>query len=386
MGPMSLRPLSRLALPVLALSVAGCMATTATPSLVKPTQGVYRLSNGQLVSVFVNQGHLRVLNYANGEYRALQPQPHGLWVGGPGATVFSPVSVRVRVQGATQITVDGATGRLIRPREQMLSFTDRGVHFAARLLLPSGQGPFPGVVIVPGSERANRWTYDLWANFYVAHGVAVLTYDKRGVRGSGGVYDSSAATTNLETLANDALAALTLLGGQPEIDPGRVGLTGGSQAGWVIEIAAAHSSAVKFAALQAAPAMSVDRQLAYAQITKWGQLSPPPTKAAIQAGLAGKPDGGYDPHADIASLHIPVLWQLGSVDKRMYTPETVANLQQIESTGTYNFTIDTYAGGAHSLRFTRNGLVSQERSSPGFCPRVFPDLAAWLQSTLFSRG
>lgn len=342
------------------------------------------LANGEFVSLFVNQGHLRVLNYDSGEYRALQPKPHGLWVGGPGATVFTPISVRVRVKAADAITVDGARGALLHPRVQMLSFSDGGVHFAARLLLPPGDGPFPGVVIVPGSERANRWTYDLWADFYVAHGVAVLTYDKRGVRDSGGRYDSSAATSNLETLANDALAGLTLLRAQPQVDPARVGLTGGSQAGWVIEIAAAHSAAVKFALLQSAPAMSVGRQLAYAKIAEWGQRDPPPTDSEIRTELAGKPDAGYDPHADIASLHIPVLWQLGAVDKRMYTPETVADLQRVESSGTHQFTVDVYPGSAHSLRLTRNGLVREERSSPGFCPGVFPDLVAWLKMHVLS--
>lgn len=363
-----------------AVTAADSACAAGTPANAKPTQGVYRLSNGNLVSLFVNQGYLRVLDYATGEYRALKQQSQGLWVGGPGATVFAPIRVRVRATGAGRITFNGDAGVSIRPHQEMTSFTDRGVHFAARLLLPPGKGPFPGVVIVPGSERANRWSYDLWAYFYAAHGVAVLTYDKRGVRDSGGTYDSSASPTNLETLANDALAALNALRAQPNIDSARIGLTGGSQAGWVIEKAAAHSSAVKFAVLESAPAMSVGRQLAYAGATKWGDRNPPPTDAAIQALLSETPDSGYDPSSDIAALKIPVLWQLGAADKRMYTPETVSDLQQIQSAGTHDFTVDVYPGGAHSLRLTNNGLISEERSSAGFCPGVFPDIAAWLKS------
>src|SRR5439155_4579122 len=134
------------------------------------------------------------------------------------------------------------------------------------------------------------------------HGFAVLTYDKRGVRGSGGTYDPSASAGNLQTLASDALAGLTWLRGQPQIDPARVGLSGGSQAGWVVEIAAARSRLVRFAALQSAPAMPVGRQLAYAGITQQGRRDPPPPDAQIQALLASKPDSGYNPRADIASL------------------------------------------------------------------------------------
>ncbi len=381
----SLRPTVWLAVLTLVPAVAGSAVAEGAPRVLKPTQGVYRLSDGNFVSLLVNQGHLRVLEYASGEYRALQSKPHGLWVGGPGATVFTPISVRVRVQGVDRIAVDGESGLRLHPAEQMTSFTDRGVRFAARLLLPTGPGPFPGVVIVPGSVRANRWTYDLWAYFYAAHGVAVLTYDKRGVRGSGGIYDASSATSNLQTLAADALAGLAWLRLRPQIDPARVGLAGGSQAGWVTEIAAARSAAVRFVALQAAPAMSVDRQLGYAELTKWGQRDPPPTETQIQTLLANTPDGGYDPRRDIASLEIPVLWQLGASDRRMYTPETVADLQHIESSGTYDFTVDVYPGGAHSLRLTSNGLISEERSSPGFCPGVFQDLADWLRSHLRAR-
>jgi hypothetical protein len=173
---------------------------------------------------------------------------------------------------------------------------------------------------------------------------------------------------------------------QPQIDPTRVGLTGGSQAGWVIEMAAAHSSAITFLALQASPAMSVGRQHAYDHITREGQLTPPPTDSQIQTELAQVPDSGYNPAADIASLQIPVLWQLGAVDKRMYTPQTVADLQQITASGSHAFTVRVYPGGAHSLRLTANGLISEERSSPGFCPGVFPDLAAWLKSTVLKSG
>ncbi len=69
--------------------------------------------------------------------------------------------------------------------------------------------------------------------------------------------------------------------------------------------------------------MSVARQAAYAALTREGALDPPPAAAAIAARLAATPDGGYNPRPDLASLHIPVLWELGAVDKRMHTAETV---------------------------------------------------------------
>ena len=79
-------------------------------------------------------------------------------------------------------------------------------------------------------------------------------------------------------------------------------------------------------------------------------------------------------------LRIPVLWQLGTADKRMYEPETVADLATITGAGAHDFSIRLYAGGAHSLRSTAHGLIAEEKTSPGFVPGVFSDLGAWLHA------
>src|SRR5204862_518161 len=87
---------------------------------------------------------------------------------------------------------------------------------------------------------------------------------------------------------------------QPEIDASRIGLSGGSQAGWTIVLAAAESRTVRFAAIQSGPAMSVGRQLAYARLTRQGGADPPPTDAEIHAALDTAPDSGFDPKPSIA--------------------------------------------------------------------------------------
>ena len=153
----------------------------------------------------------------------------------------------------------------------------------------------------------------------------------------------------------------------------------------MVEIAAARSAAVRFAALQSSPAMSVGRQLAYAALTRQGWRDPPPSPSQLDAALAGVADSGYDPLPALESLRIPVLWQLGSVDKRMYTPETVGDLRRVVATGSHDFTVHVYPGGAHSLRRTRQGLIVQEQTSPGFVPGVFRDLASWLRSRVGAR-
>jgi dienelactone hydrolase len=367
----------------LVAAVALAAATAAAPGArggVSAGVGAYRLAGGGLVSLVVGEGRLRLVDYETGALRTLRERSPGVFVGGPGASVLSPVRVVVQTRPGGEIRVDGVAARRLPIVSQPAAFADGAVRLVGRVLRPPGHGPFPGVVIVPGSEPARRTTYDLWAYFFAAHGFAVLSYDKRGVGASGGSYDRSASTGNLRHLASDALAGVEWLRRRPFVDGRRVGLEGGSQAGWTIEIAAARSSAVRFATLQSAPAMSVGRQLAYAAVTRQGWLDPPPSARAIDAALAGVPDSGFDPSSALASLEIPVLWQLGSVDKRMDTSETVEDLQRIVSSGRHDFTVRVYPGGAHSLRLTRNGLIRQEQASPGFVPGVFADLSSWLES------
>ncbi len=364
----------RLALVALACGAAAAAASAAPPA--SPTLGAYRLAGGGLASLVVVEGKLRLAEYGSGLYRTLREQSPGLWVGGPGASLPTPVSVRVRLESATRISVDGTEATLLPISAQDVTYADGPIRLAGRLLRPPGRGPFAGVVVVPGSEPATRTTYDLWATFLAAHGLAVLTYDKRGVGGSGGTYRRAADPANLRALAGDALAGVEWLRRQPGIDPSRVGLDGASQAGWVIEQAAARLADVRFALLQSSPAMSVGRQLAYDGLTRTGWVDPG-SDQTVQSELANAPNSGYDPRADIAALRVPVLWQLGALDRRMFTPETVSDLQEI---GNPRITVKVYPGGAHSLRLTTNGTARQEQTAPGYVPAVFADLAAWLKA------
>jgi uncharacterized protein len=371
---------------LVAAVVAAELAVPATAGVDRSASvGVYRLGDGRFVSLVESDGRLRIVDYRTGALRSLEQVSPRLAVGGPGVSVLEPVRVRVELAGSRRIRVDGSVGTRVPLVTQDVDLEDGRIRLAGRVLRPPGGGPFPAVVIVPGSVAARRTTYDLWAYFFAAQGFAVLSYDKRGVGSSGGTFERKPTMANLRALAADALAGVEWLRRQPFVDRSRVGLTGGSQAGWVIEMAAARSPAVRFAALQSSPAMSVGRQLAYDRLTRDGWVDPPPSDERITAALAGVPDSGYDPRPDLASLHIPVLWQLGAVDKRMNTKETVAIVRRLARAGSHDFTVRVYPGGAHSLRRTASGLISEERTSPGFVQGVFRDLAAWLRTHVHAR-
>jgi dienelactone hydrolase len=369
------------------LALAGAFAATAvaapSPAGLAGAVGVYRFADGSAAALVEELGALRLVDYRSGALRRLSQQTRGIFVGGPGVTVPTPVSVHVtlgprRSGSVASVGIDGQTATRIPLVTRPAAFGTGGVRLAGRLILPVGKGPFPAVVIVPGSVPAHRDTYDIWALFFASRGFAVLTYDKRGVGSSTGRYVRAATDDNLRNLAADALAGVNWLSDRPEVDRRRIGLSGGSQAGWVIALAASESSSVRFAAMQSGPAMSVGRQLAYSGLTRQGAVDA--TDAQIHAVLDGAADSGFDPRPALAALKIPVLWQLGTVDKRMYTPETVANLAAITAKGTHAFTVRLYPGGAHSLRLTSHGVISEEQTSPGFVPGVFADLGAWLRS------
>ncbi len=369
-------------LAAVATAAGVCAAASAAAASLQGAVGVYRFADGSAAALVEQDGALRLVDYRTGALRQLAQRSRTLFVGGPGVSVPSPVAVRVALVGGPRGTVaavrlDGALAKRIAVTSTPASFGDGGVRIAGRLLEPPGKGPFPAVVLVPGSVPATRDTYDLWAMFFVSRGFAVLSYDKRGVGASTGTYVRAATDQNLRDLAADVVAGVEWLKHRHDVDARRIGLSGGSQAGWVMELAASRSRDVRWAAFQSGPAMSVGRQLAYSGVTHEGAVDP--TDAQIHAALDNAPDSGFDPRPVLAALKIPLLWQLGSVDKRMYTPETLANLAAIQAAGTHDFTIHVYAGGAHSLRLTAHGTIAEERTSPGFVPGVFADLAAWLR-------
>jgi dienelactone hydrolase len=353
--------------------------------------GAYRFADGTVVALVTGPARtsLRLVDYRSGALRELSQLSRDAFVGGQGVLSVWPVRLRIQL-------VRGSSGQVVALRRngrqaarlplvtEAAEFSNGDVRLAGKLVRPAGTDPLAGVVLVPGSVRATRDTYELWGMFFASEGLAVLSYDKRGVGRSTGRYSERADEANLRNLAGDALAGVAWLQGRADIDPRRIGLSGGSQAGLVVPLAASQAPAVAFATLQSGPAMSVGRQRAYSALTRDGARTPPPTRAEIHAALDGRPDGGFDPRPAIRSLRIPVLWQLGGVDKRVYTPENVATLSAIAAEAQHSFTVRVYAAGAHSLRETRHGLSSEELRSPGFVDGLFADLGAWLQAHTFS--
>jgi uncharacterized protein len=139
----------------------------------------------------------------------------------------------------------------IKYRNMVIDLGD-GIKTNARLNLPSiGDGPFPGVLLVPGSgpvdmnETAGyvridnetgsiiyppaRPFFEI-AQYLSERGFAVLQYDKRGMGANYTFLDSNVwGNTTFDDLTQDAERALDVLVQQPEVDSNNVALVGHSE-------------------------------------------------------------------------------------------------------------------------------------------------------------
>ncbi len=124
----------------------------------------------------------------------------------------------------------------------------------AEIVLPQGEGPFPGVVFLHGSgpqpKDANRF-----AAFALAEeGIASIIFDKRGVAGSSGNWQGA----DFEDLARDGIAVAKYFLAEEKIE--FTGFFGHSQGGWIGPLAATLWDEAAFVISSAGPAVSPARE------------------------------------------------------------------------------------------------------------------------------
>ena len=165
-----------------------------------------------------------------------------------------------------------------------------------------------GVVLVGGSGPSDRdnGTYFPPIREHLADaGIAVLSYDKRGVGSSSGNWLDS----TLDDLAADATAALGFLCAQPEVRAGPAGLLGQSEGGWVTLRAAAGRDDVPWVITSGCPGMTPAAQERHAlggMLRRAGEQDAGSMLALFDrlAG-AGRRDGDFAEAARIVSSARP---------------------------------------------------------------------------------
>ena len=146
-----------------------------------------------------------------------------------------------------------------------IKFESQGVMLVGSILKPKKL--FAAVVIVHGSDPVKREM--AFAKRLAKEGIAVLTYDKRGVGESGGIYvgpsvgTNNIDTTNLNLLSQDANAAVKIFRTYLKDKKIPIGLVGFSQAGWIIPIAASKNPQIEFMVLFSCPTITTLEQLRF---------------------------------------------------------------------------------------------------------------------------
>lgn len=129
------------------------------------------------------------------------------------------------------------------------------VTLAGTLWFPGGQ-PAATVLMHPGSgpsDRDNDVFFPPIREHLLVAGIAVASFDKRGVGGSTGRWEEAGIVEQ----ASDAICCLNLL--QGEIG-GRLGLFGHSEGGWVVVEAAARTPEAAFVIASSGPGVAPEQQ------------------------------------------------------------------------------------------------------------------------------
>lgn len=127
-----------------------------------------------------------------------------------------------------------------------------GARLTGTLTVPSGNGPFPGALLISGSGQHDRdesifghKPFLVWADYLTRQGSAVLRWDDRGVGASTG--DVRSATT--ADFASDVEAGVRFLRSRPEADAARIGLIGHSEGAMIASMVASRDTKIRFIVL-----------------------------------------------------------------------------------------------------------------------------------------
>ena len=152
-----------------------------------------------------------------------------------------------------------------------------GVTTNAQISYPAtGKGPFPGVLLVPGSgatdmnSTLNKDVKPFWeiSNYLSERGFEVLRYDKRGVGPNLTIQDSNVwGNMTVTDLINDAEKALNVLSEQPDIDPKSISIIGHSEGTIIVpQVAIDNPAKVKNIVLMGAVAQNLIKDILYYQV------------------------------------------------------------------------------------------------------------------------
>ncbi len=223
---------------------------------------------------------------------------------------------------------------------QDVKFKSQGVTLAGSILTPKKM--FAAVVIVHGSDPVKREME--FAKRLAKEGIAVLTYDKRGVGESGGVYvgpsvgTNNIDTSNLNLLSHDASSAVNTFRTYLKDKKTPIGLVGFSQAGWIIPITASKNPQIEFMVLFSCPTITTLEQLRFQFYTNgknnfWQNHTEADAREHIKNDADRYQFTATDPKISLNTLSIPGLWLFGERDIQIPVKLCIEQLNTLKTQG-----------------------------------------------------
>jgi hypothetical protein len=295
------------------------------------------------------------------------------------------------------------------------------------LRMPDGEGPHPAIIMVHGDGAATRHgavPFTPMIEIFLRNGYAVFSWDKPGTGGSTGEFDEGHTITGRAQILVDGIEVLV---GHPQIDPGRIGLWGISQAGWVMPMALDLSENVAFMVVVSGGAEDSIEQMAYLYGQKVGCAGGSPEQAALveqylaQANRATdypdylegmqilleiprinlymgvtleivdednwQPwprdiDAFFDPMTVVEHTTIPVLAVYGELDKNIDPIQGVEAYEvALRTAGNQDSHVELIPDVGHVLMPTRSGCIGGAGGT-SYAPRYLELLEEWLQGLI----
>jgi len=424
---------------VIALSAAQAPAVRAIDEKVlREYTGVYRWEPDAFVYLqmwneftgFTKPGELVAFD-ESGEVRTLYPTDRDQFFAGPGMAVSASMESRIAFQrdGAGTITSltwrrEGGAARTARrveiEKREDVRFSSGDVQLTGTLISPTTGGKHPAIVLVHGSGAENRDYVLPWSRFLIRRGLAVFGYDKRGVGGSTGDWN----TASFDDLAGDVVAAVQSLKTRSDIDPTQIGLLGVSQAGWVMPLAAVRSKDIAFLisisgagvppaettidqarnemTMTGTPQEMVDAVLAVLKLQYefartgqgWNEYAAAREQLAARLGtppdtIPGTPEHPYwdvirrsyfyDPVPTLRKLTVPTLALWGELDNNILAAKNEAAWgAALKAGGNRDYTLKILPKANHAQWEAQVGSNAEMKSLQRFVPAYFATVQDWL--------
>ena len=220
-------------------------------------------------------------------------------------------------------------------------------------MIPAGgDEPKAAVIFLPGSGSRPFQNYipgffeTIIEAVFLHRDMCILYMNKRGVGESEGHWQKN----DFSGRADDMYAAVKHLQGHAMIDPGRIGLIGHSQGGWIANLAAAQHEDIAFFISLAGPTTTVEEQIRHTVEIElackglkgekfkrrvWWQMLQTKT-AAVIGKIFPFGDLGhiarilhYDPREAIKGVHCPGLFVFAGLDSYVPAKENMERYDEI---------------------------------------------------------